>query len=66
MVSLCPVLRRLLPLGNIEVLCARVQGVLDEHPMLAVLPSAQALLYPPSDGVGCSDMLGFLHYHHLE
>ena len=59
-------LRRLPPTGDGEVLCARAQGVLGEHPMLVVLPSVQALLYPPSDGVGCGDMLGLLQYHRLE
>ena len=66
MLRLCPVLHRLLPGGNGEVLCARVQVVLHNHLMFAVLPSVQVLLYPPSDGVGCGDMLVSLQYHRLE
>ena len=63
---MCPVLCQFLPPGNGEVLCARAQGVLDKHPMFAVLPSVQALLYPPSYGVVCSDMTVSLQYHCLE
>ena len=66
MVFLCPVLRQLLPPGDGEIICARAQGVLDEHPILVILPSVQELLYPPLDGVGCGDMLGSLQYHRLE
>ena len=59
-------LHRLFPPGDGELLNARAQGVLDKHPMLAVPPSVQALLYPPSDGVGCGDMLGLFQYHRLK
>ena len=64
-IRLCPVLRGLLPAGYDELLCARAQGVLHDHPMSAVLPIVQPLSYPPSDGVGCSDMSGSLQDHSL-
>ena len=66
MVCLCLVLFRILPLGEVEVLCALVQDILDAYTMFAVLPSFQTLLYLPLDGVGCGDMLGSLQYHRLE
>ena len=66
MVYLCPVICRLLPLGDGEVLCARAQDVLDKHPIFAVLPSVQALHCPPSDSMGYGDMLVSLQYHLLE
>ena len=57
---------RLLPACDGEVLCTHAQGVIHEHPMMAGLPSVQTLSYPPSYGVGCSNMLGSLQDHHLE
>ena len=66
MISLSTVLLRLLPVGNGEVLCAHVQDVFHTHPMTAGLPSFQPISCPPSDGVGCGDILVSFQYHFLE
>ena len=66
MIRLCPVLRRLLPAGDGEVLCACVQGILYKHTIFALLPSVQSLPYLPSDDVGYGDMSGLLQDHILE
>ena len=65
-ISLCPVLLRLIPAGDGEVLFACAQGFLHKNPMTTVFPSVQPLFYPPSDGVLCGDMLVLLQDYRLE
>ena len=66
MVSLGPVLRRLLPPGDSEVLLAGPHGIFNQHRMLAFPPGVQPFFYATSGCLGCGDMTGSLQDHLLE
>ena len=66
MVSLGPVLHRLLPTGNGKVLLAGPQGVLDQHHVLALPPGVKPFFNVTRDRLGCGDMTGSFQYHRLE
>ena len=66
MVSLGPVLRRLLPLGNGKVLLAGPHGIFGQHRMLAFPPGIQPFFYSMSDRLGFGNMTGSLQDHCLE
>ena len=65
MVSLGPVLLRLLPSGDSKVLLARSQRVLDQHRVFALPPGVQPLFDAPADRLGYGDMTGSLQDHRL-
>ena len=66
MVSLYPVLCRLVCLVNGEVLCARAQSVQYQYRVLRLCPGVELLLNYPSDDMGCGDMSGLLQDHFLK
>ena len=65
-VSLSPVLLRLLPAGGGEVLHTSTQRLLHKNPMSPGLPGVKSLFNPPLYSVGSSYMTGYLQYHCLE
>ena len=66
MVSLCLVLRRLLPSGGGDIFPARLQHVLHQHGMLPLCPGVQPLSDVLTDGLVCGDMLVLLQDHRLK
>ena len=66
MVRLSPVLRRLLPPGNIEIFPLRLQRFLYQHRMLPLRPGVHPLSDVPTDGLGCGGMTGSLQDHRLK
>ena len=66
MVSLGPVLRRLLPLDDGKVLLAWPQCVFDQHRVFALPPGVQPLFDAPTDRLGCGDTMGSLQDHRLK
>ena len=66
MVRLCPVLHRLLPLGNGEILPTRSQRVLYQHDMISLRLGVQPHSDSLTDGLGCGDMTGSLQDYRLE
>ena len=58
MVSLGPVLRRLLPPGHGKVLLARPEGVSNKRCMLSLPPGVETFRDPSSDCMGCGDVTG--------
>ena len=66
MVSLGPVLCRLLPPGDGKVLLACPQRVLSQHCEFAFPPGVQPLFDAPADRLGCGDMTGLFKDHQLK
>ena len=63
MVSLGPLICRLLPPGNGKVLLARSQRVLNQYLVFALPAGVQPLFGEPADYLGYGDMTGSLQDH---